>query len=142
MKVLDRVAPHAHWFLRIALASVFLYHGIGKFPHLSQFAAMIKMPFIVGLLVALAETGGALLILLGGFFWDWVTRLGALIQMPVMVGAIAIVHWPQWKAAPSPSHPAGGMEFPVTLLLIQLYLFFKGNNVKTGRATLDLGRET
>jgi putative oxidoreductase len=136
LKILDKVAPYAHWFLRIALASVFLYHGITKLLSLSGFAQVMHFSSAVALLVALAETGGAVLILFGGFLWDWVTRLGALIQMPVMVGAITMVHWPQWKAAPTASHPAGGMEFPVTLLLIQIYFVITGRNRRIGRSAL------
>jgi hypothetical protein len=30
MKLLDGLAAHAHWFLRIAILSVFLYHGLDK----------------------------------------------------------------------------------------------------------------
>jgi putative oxidoreductase len=133
MKILDNISPHAHWFLRLALASVFLYHGLGKFPQLTQLAGMMKMPVAMITLVALAETVGSVLILLGGFLKDWMTRLGALLLIPVMLGAIFMVHWGQWNNfAHTESHPMGGMEFQVTLLCIQLYLLIKGNNVKTG----------
>lgn len=133
MKFLDNISPHAHWFLRLALASVFLYHGLGKFPQLTQLAGMMKMPVAMITLVALAETVGSVLILLGGFFRDWMTRLGAFLLIPVMLGAIFMVHWGQWNNfAHTESHPMGGMEFQVTLLCIQLYLLIKGNNVKTG----------
>ena len=79
MKVLDTMAPHAHWFLRVAIASVFLYHGFSKFPHLSQMAAMMNMPVVILFLVAVAETVGGAFILLGGYLNDWMTRLGALL---------------------------------------------------------------
>ncbi len=118
----------AHWLLRIALASVFLYHGIGKFPHLSQLAEMMKMPVALIFLLATMETFGALFVLLGGFWKEWATRLGALLLMPPMLGAIALVHWPQWNFVATKSHPMGGMEFQVTLLLIEIYLLIKGNS--------------
>lgn len=92
MNVLTR---YAHWLLRIALASVFLYHGIGKFPQLPQLGQMMQLPVFIVLLVALAETVGSILILVGGFWKDWMTRLGALMQIPVMLGAIFMVHWGQ-----------------------------------------------
>lgn len=127
MKVLDRIAIHGHWLLRIALASVFLYHGIGKFPVLQQLAGMMKMPVSMIFMLAMVETAGSILILLGGFWKDWMTRLGALMLIPVMVGAIVLVHWGQWNFMPTPAKPMGGMEFQVTLLLIQVYLLIKGN---------------
>ncbi len=130
MKVLNNFTPNAHWFLRIALASVFVVHGLGKFPNLGAMAAMMSMPVAMLFLVASAETLGGVLIFLGGFSKDWLTRIGALLIMPVMLGAIFMVHWGQWSFAASETHPMGGMEFQVTLLLLSLYLLVKGNGVK------------
>ena len=125
---LNDLAPHAHWLLRVALASVFLFHGIGKFMDLAGTAQMMGgMPMAV--LAAVMETGGGVLILAGGFGNDLLTRLGGLLIAPVMVGAIAMVHWGQWSFAPSDTHPMGGMEFQVTLLLIALYFVLVGNSV-------------
>ena len=33
-----------------------------------------------------------------------------------------LVHWGQWNFVASATHPMGGAEFQVTLLLMQLYL--------------------
>ena len=125
--VMDRLAEYAHWALRIALASVFLYHGIGKLVGLEQTAEMLGLPFIIALLVALAEVGGGALVIVGAFTRDWITRIGAAFIIPVMLGAVFMVHWPQWNFVASESHPMGGMEFQVTLLLVALYLVIKGN---------------
>ncbi len=125
--VMDRLAEYAHWALRIALASVFLYHGIGKLVGLEQTAEMLGLPFIIALLVALAEAGGGALVIVGAFTRDWITRIGAAFIIPVMLGAVFMVHWPQWNFVASESHPMGGMEFQVTLLLVALYLVIKGN---------------
>ncbi len=125
--VMDRLAEYAHWALRIALASVFLYHGIGKLVGLEQTAEMLGLPFIIALLVALAEAGGGALVIVGAFTRDWITRIGAAFIIPVMLGAVFMVHWPQWSFVASESHPMGGMEFQVTLLLVALYLVIKGN---------------
>lgn len=133
MKILDNISPYAHWLLRLALASVFLYHGLGKFPMLSQLSEMMGMPVVIVLLVALAETIGAVLVILGGFLKDWMTRIGALLLVPVMLGAIFMVHWGQWNFMASETHPMGGIEFQVTLLCIQLYLLIKGNIVRAGK---------
>ena len=128
MKPLNALTPHAHWLLRAALASVFLFHGISKFMDLAGTAEMMGgMPMAV--LAAVMETGGGALFLIGGFGSDLLTRLGGLLIVPVMGGAIAMVHWGQWSFAPSDTHPMGGMEFQVPLLLIALYFVLVGNNV-------------
>ena len=126
MRQLHAFVPHAHWFLRAALASVFLFHGIGKFMDLAGTAEMMGgMPMAI--LAAVMETGGGALILFGGFGNDLLTRIGGLLIAPVMAGAIAMVHWGQWSFAPSETHPMGGMEFQVTLLLLALYFVVVGN---------------
>lgn len=127
MKTTTNLSQHAHWFLRIAVASSFLFHGIAKFPDLTGTAEMMGLPVFILLLVALAETFGALLILLGGFYRNWVTKLGALFIIPVMLGAIFMAHWGRWSFTPSETHPMGGVEFPVIMTLILLYLLFKEN---------------
>ena len=136
MKILDKAVPHVHWLLRIALASVFLYHGLLKFPVLSEMAQIMKMPVAAVAMIALFETVGALLVLLGGCLKDWMTRIGALLICPIMLGAIKI-HWGQWSFMPSETHPVGGIEFQTVLLFIALYLVVKGNNVKSGKTASD-----
>lgn len=127
------ISPYMHWALRVALASTFLFHGLPKFAGIAEFAESNDLPLVIALLVPIAEVGGALLVLLGGIsrgiLGDLATRLGALAFIPVMVGAIAMVHWPRWSFEPSGSHPAGGMEFQVILILLSVYLLVKGNDV-------------
>ncbi len=125
--VLDNLAQYAHWAPRIALASVFLYHGLTKFPGLSATAAMMGMPVAVFALVALAETAGGALIILGAFTKDIVTRLGGLLLIPPMIGAIGMVHWGRWAFTPAEGFPMGGMEFQVTLLLLAIFFILRGN---------------
>ena len=67
MKLTDKITLNAHWLLRIALASVFLYHGLLKFANLDGFANMLPISYTEVVLVALAETGGALLLLLAAW---------------------------------------------------------------------------
>lgn len=117
----------AHWALRAALAGVFIFHGAEKFAGLGGFAQMMNLPYLVAFLVAAAELAGGVLILAGGISRDWVTRLGGALLIPVMLGAITLVHWGQWSFVPSQGYPMGGSEFQVTLLLISLYFFLKGN---------------
>ncbi len=123
----QRLGTYAHWALRAALASVFIYHGAQKLSGLDQFAHMMNLSYAVALLVALAEFVGGILVVTGGFTRDWVTRLGAGFFIPVMIGALALVHWGQWSFVPTESYPMGGSEFQVTLLLISLYFVLKGN---------------
>jgi putative oxidoreductase len=125
--VLDNLAPHAHWLLRLALASVFLFHGLGKFPSLEAFSAMMGLPVAVTVLVALAEVATGVLVIAGAFGRDWMTRLGAVLAVPVLIGAIALVHFPRWSFTPTEAFPMGGMEFQVVLLFLALYLTLRGN---------------
>lgn len=124
---LDNLSKYAHWAPRIALASVFLYHGISKFPNLGGTAAMMGLPVALFALVAIMETAGGALIIVGAFTKDIITRLAGLLLLPPMLGAIAMVHWPQWSFVPSETHPMGGMEFQVTLLLIAIFFVLHGN---------------
>jgi len=125
------LTTNAHWLLRIALASVFIYHGQLKFLNLEGFAEMLPISYLQVVLVAAAETGGGLLVLLGGFrddpAADLATRIGAALNLPVMIGAIAIVHWGQWNFVPTETHPMGGFEFQAVLTLIMLYFVIAGN---------------
>jgi putative oxidoreductase len=99
-------AAHAHWLLRAGFASVFLSYGVGKFANLDGFAGMIRLPVFVAILVGLAEVGGALALIAGGSLRsDMLTRLGALAKIPVLIGAITLVHWSQWSFVASETHP-------------------------------------
>ncbi len=126
---LNRFSGYAHWVVRLALAGVFLYHGLSKFGNLSGGAAMMGLPIAVWGLVAVLESLGGLFVLLGGFASDWMTRLGALFLLPPMLGAIFTAHWGQWSFVPSDTHPMGGMEFQVTLLFLALFLLLRGNAI-------------
>ena len=125
------LTTNSHWLLRIALASVLIFHGLLKFTNLEGFAQMLPISYLEVVLVALAESGGGLLILLGGFgagrISDLATRIGAALNIPVIIGAIAIVHWGRWNFVPTDTHPMGGFEFQAVLLLVTLFLLITGN---------------
>jgi putative oxidoreductase len=125
--IFSRLANNAHFLLRLALAGVFVFHGVSKLTDIGMFAGMMNLPYTVALLVALAEIGGGTLVLFGSLTYGWITRLGGAMIIPVMIGAISMVHWGQWNFVPSESHPMGGMEFQVVLLLIALYFVLVGN---------------
>ncbi len=135
------LTANAHWLLRIALASVLVFHGALKFTNLDGFVQMLPISYLEVVLVALAETGGGLLILLGGFrddrYSDLATRIGAALNIPVIVGAIAIVHWGRWNFVPSETHPMGGFEFQAVLLLVTVFLVITGNRgIDNGQAAV------
>jgi putative oxidoreductase len=122
------LAPHAHWLLRIGFASVFLFHGVGKLIAPAQFAEMMGLPLLIALAVAFAEVASALGLLAGAALRRaWMTRLAALTTVPVLIGAIVMVHWGQWSFVATETHPMGGMEFQVVLLLVALYFAVRGN---------------
>ena len=127
------LAPHAHWLLRASLAGVFLFHGVQKFAMgIEGFAGMMGLPLFVAALVALAEVLAGAGIIAGatvrGTLGDLATRLAGVAIVPVMLGAIAMVHWGQWSFVASDSHPMGGMEFQVVLLLLGVYFAIRGND--------------
>lgn len=128
-ETLDTVGRHAHWFVRAAFVSVFLYMGIDKFmgSGIAGFASLMNLPYLMAFLVALAEIGAGTLIVLGGLTNGWITRLGAVMTVPVLLGAIVMEHWGQWHFMATPTHPLGGMMFQVTLLFVALYIFVRGN---------------
>ncbi len=125
------LSKNAHWLLRIALASVFIFHGALKLMNLEGFAQMLPISYTEVVLVALAETGGGLLVLFGGLgndrIFDLATRISAALNIPVIIGAISMIHWGRWNFVPSETHPMGGFEFQAVLLLIMLFLVITGN---------------
>ncbi len=134
---MNLIANNSHWLLRIALASVLVFHGTLKLMDLDGFARMLPISYLQVVLVALAETGGGLLLLVGGLgngvIFNVATRIGAALNVPVLIGAIAIVHWGRWNFVPSESHPLGGFEFQAVLLLLTLFL-----TINTNRTVVDI----
>lgn len=124
-------SKNAHWLIRIAIASVFFYHGMLKLSDLDMFTQMLPISYLQVVLVALAQVTGSMLVILGGFGRDRLsdisTRIGALMIAPVMIGAIIMVHWGRWNFVPAEGYPMGGMEFQVVLVLMMIYLALTGN---------------
>jgi len=121
----SKLQKNAHWLLRIALASVFIFHGISKLLMLEQTAKMLAMSSSITLLVALAEALGGLALIIGPFTHKMISKLGALAIIPVMFGAIIMVHWGRWSFTPAENYPMGGMEFQVVLILLAGYFLIK-----------------
>ena len=120
MNFLKSLSPHVHWGLRLSLAATFLYHGATKLP---VEGPMMGMPAAMVWMLALAELAAGIMLIYGAFGKEILTRLGALIVVVVMVGAIALVH-----AKNGFNVMDGGMEFQILMLLTGLYLAAKGND--------------
>ena len=120
MNFLSSLSPHVHWGLRLSLTATFLYHGSTKFPIQEP---MMGMPVVVIWVLALSEIAAGVLLIAGAFGKEMLTRLGALIVIVVMIGAITMVH-----AAKGFNVMNGGMEFQILMLMTALYLAAKGND--------------
>ena len=120
MNFLSNLSPHVHWGLRLSLAATFIYHGWGKFPIEGP---MMGMPVAMIWLLALSELAAGVLLVAGAFGKEILTRVGALIVIVVMIGAIALVH-----AKNGFNVMNQGMEFQLLMLVTGLYLAAKGNS--------------
>ena len=124
---LDDFKPYGHWLLRIALGAVFVIHGIGNFMNLAGFAATLHVPAALAMILVLAEIGGGVLVLTGGFMEDWMTRVGALMLLPVLLIVMFMAYGTDMSLTVSKVHVVGGMEYLLVMILISLYLLLKGN---------------
>ncbi len=124
---LNSLRPSAHWLLRGGFSAVFLFHGFGKVVAFSGFSQMMGLSVPVAGLVTFAEIAAGLGIIIGAFQSELITRLAALASIPVLLGAIFMVHGPRWSFTPAEGFPMGGMEFQVVLLLIAVYFLITGN---------------
>lgn len=111
--------------IRIMTGLVFTLHGsqkvLGAFggPGLQAFASWIAslgVPGILGYAAAFCEFVGGLMLLLGV-----ASRLGALMVIPVMLGAIYLVHLKNGFFAPD------GYEYPLVLLVMALAVLIGGS---------------
>jgi putative oxidoreductase len=84
---------------------------------------MMGMPAAMVWMLALAELAAGVLLIAGAFGKEILTRVGALIVIVVMVGAIGMVH-----AKNGFNVMNGGMEFQILMLVTGLYLAAKGND--------------
>lgn len=127
LQQLDSLRPNAHWLLRIGFASVFIFHGVGKVAAFEAFSGMMGLSTPIAVLVTFAEIAAGFGIVIGGLMSDTITRLAGLAAIPVLLGAIFMVHGPRWSFVATDDFPMGGMEFQVVLLLIATYFLIVGN---------------
>jgi uncharacterized membrane protein YphA (DoxX/SURF4 family) len=75
----------------------------------------------------MAEIVGGILVLSGGFMGDKMTRLGALMLIPVMLVVMYTMYWKDMSFTLSQVHVVSGVEYLLVLFLISLYMLLKGN---------------
>jgi uncharacterized membrane protein YphA (DoxX/SURF4 family) len=114
------------WLIRFGLGIAFSIHGLSKFPLPPE--ALVKYfgfsPFLASL-VALAELGAGLFIIIGGFIkgpiGNLITRASALTITVVMINAFALAHR-DWFITTKLF-----TSEQIFLLIIALYFLIKGN---------------
>lgn len=125
MKNADKLAQHAHWLLRLALVSVFLYHAIGQFVALDAVAESLGLSAMttgflpLTITAVILEFTGSILIIAGGFGKSWMTQVAGLFFIPVMIAAIFLFHI---------KHGWAKMELEFCLLMISLFFLLSGNS--------------
>lgn len=114
------------WLVRVPFATTFIGHGAGKLRMPAASVELLELPMLLAVLVGVAEVLAGIGAIVGGIertpyhaLVDWLAGLAAA---PVLVGAIAFVHWPRWSFVPTETHPMGGMEYQLLLLGVALYL--------------------
>jgi len=131
MSFFDKFSENGHWLIRLSLAATFLFHGFAKFPMAAMMSQQMGMPLFMVYVLASMEVLGGILILVGAVFSELLTRLAGAIFAVIMLGAIMLVHWPQWSFVASEGHPMGGMEFQVLIVIVSLLFITAGNRAFT-----------
>lgn len=127
MNGLKQYADIGHLVLRLAVASIFFYHGYQKFglwgatPEGMAAGQVMLMKFL-----SIAEPLGALALLLGVF-----TRLASLGLALIMIGAIYMKAMTWGVGFATPQGP--GWEFDLIILAACIALIFDG----AGKYSLD-----
>lgn len=111
--------------VRVTLGSLFFAHGAQKVfgwfggPGLQgfvQWTTSLQVPEILGYLGAFAEFFGGCLLLLG-----FAAEVGALMTIPVMIGAVTAVHWGHGYFVQN-----GGFEYPLNLIFLACAIIIGG----------------
>jgi putative oxidoreductase len=129
-KSLNNLQPWGALFLRLVLGAAMIYHGWSKvipaggfhggntfsaLEHHSHYVASLGLPYWLGIVSALTEFVGGMLILLGLF-----TRFAAFLVAANMLAALVMVNR---------HHGYAGAEYSLALFVIALMLFFYGAGI-------------
>lgn len=127
---LNRLQPWGAFFLRLVLGAAMIYHGYSKvipsggfhggntfaaLEHHSRYVASLGFPYWLGIVSALTEFVGGILVLLG-----LLTRFAAILISINMLIAVIMVNR---------HHGYSGSEYSLALLVIALMLSFYGSGV-------------
>ena len=123
--------PYAGWALRLTFGVTFIFYGYAKITGLGGFAEMmLGGNTLLAALVAFAEVAAGIGIIGGAFTSSLVTRLAGLAVIPVMLGAIFMVHLQNgfhFMAQPNDPTPMGGWNFQFALMGIAVFYLLSGN---------------
>ena len=129
--VLAPVRPYAGWALRLVFGVTFLFYGYAKITGLGGFSnMMLGGNTLLAGLVAFADLAAGIGIIAGAFAGSLVTRLAGLAVIPVMLGAIFMVHLQNgfhFMPQPTDPTPMGGWNFQFVLLGIGVFYLLLGN---------------
>ena len=127
----NSTASYGVLVLRLSLGVMFIAHGLLKImvftlPGTVQFFQSVGFPGYLAYVVAFAELGGGVLLILGVY-----ARWTALALIPILLGA-AFVHWGNgWVF----SAPNGGWEYPLYLAVTAFALYLLGDGPYALRPT-------
>jgi putative oxidoreductase len=130
----ENLRDHAALLLRLGLGTVLLSHGLLKvfvftIPGTVGFFESLGLPAIVAYGTIFGEIAGGLAILAGVL-----TRLAALLSLPIMLGAT----WAHGANGWVFSNTGGGWEYPALLSLLALTVAMQGAGSWTPAKTVWL----
>lgn len=105
--------------LRLALAIIFIYHGLPKLRQPAAMAKMVAMPTAMIFVLGAMEFGAGVLLALGYY-----AQIAALVLAVVMVGALMMKIF-KWRA-PFSAMDKMGWEFDLILLAASLVVLTVG----------------
>lgn len=110
IEFLEPLSGTGGWVLRIALAAVFIRHGLPKMKSPASVASIYGAPAFVGWIHGLVEVLGGVALVLGIFAGP-----AALILSVIMLGAL-YYHIFKWKTPFNREGGGAGWEFELVLL--------------------------
>ncbi|MBI2086952.1 MAG: DoxX family protein [Candidatus Zambryskibacteria bacterium] len=105
--------------LRIAVASIFLYHGLPKLSRSKEMSQMMGMPAGMIFMLGIVETLASLGVVFGVY-----TQLSALLLAIVMIGAMGM-KMTKWNV-PFSAVDKTGWEFDFILLFASIAILLNG----------------